>query len=44
MTDEKAKEVALALSQNLILFHNLGASRFGADANNRKGCIRTWNV
>jgi hypothetical protein len=32
MTDLKAREVAVALSQNLISFHK-GAPRFGADAN-----------
>jgi hypothetical protein len=33
MTDLKAREVAVALSQNLISLHK-GAPRFGADANN----------
>jgi hypothetical protein len=33
MTDLKAREVAVALSQNLISFHK-GAPRFGADAKN----------
>jgi hypothetical protein len=35
MTDKKAREVAVVLSQNLISFHK-GAPRFGADAKNAK--------